>query len=126
MNTLGVIFADLNGLKMINDQKGHTEGDKLLKKAAEVLKQVFITEDIYRAGGDEFVIIAENVSKENFDSKVKKLREIATVNSEVSLAVGAYFTDTDIDIRNSMRMADELMYKDKEEYYEIYPDRRYR
>ena len=124
--SLGIIFADLNGLKRINDLMGHTAGDDLLRRAAVVLKQVFLTEEIYRAGGDEFVIIAENTSQRDFDSKVKKLREIATVNSEVSFAVGAYFTDSDIDIIKSMRMADELMYKDKEAYYEIYPDRRYR
>ena len=56
-NSYGVIFADLNGLKTVNDDKGHRAGDKLLKKAADTLKTTFSGSEIYRAGGDEFVII---------------------------------------------------------------------
>ena len=126
VKSLGVIFADLNGLKKINDQQGHSAGDALLVKAAELLKQMFIVEEIYRAGGDEFVIIAANTNKDVFESKVEKFRKLTYGDAEVSFSVGAYYAEGDINIISAMRMADELMYKDKEKYYEIYPDRKYR
>ena len=51
-----VLFADLNGLKQTNDNGGYANGDRLLKKAANILKEVFPDGDIYRAGGDEFMV----------------------------------------------------------------------
>ena len=54
---LSVIFADINGLKMTNDIFGHTAGDKLIKKSAEILQQVCRQNDVVaRVGGDEFEI----------------------------------------------------------------------
>ena len=50
---IGIIFADLNGLKQMNDNSGHSAGDKLIKDAAKILKTVFGQKEIYRAGGDE-------------------------------------------------------------------------
>ena len=53
-----VIFADLNGIKYTNDEQGHLSGDKVLRSAAEILQYVFPKEDVYRAGGDEFMVLA--------------------------------------------------------------------
>ena len=44
-----VIFTDLNGLKRVNDESGHNEGDKILKKAANILSGVFFDADVYRS-----------------------------------------------------------------------------
>ena len=125
-NSLGVIFADLNGLKQINDVKGHAAGDRLLKKCAAMLQQVFVDEDIYRAGGDEFMIICTDCSEETLEDKVKELRKICDADQDVSFAVGWYFEKGKIDIRKCMSVADERMYEDKEEYYKKYPEKRYR
>ncbi len=58
-----VVFADLDGLKIINDGHGHHEGDRALKKAAEVLMAVFRDTDLVaRLGGDEFAILALDCS----------------------------------------------------------------
>lgn len=54
-----LIFADLDGLKQINDQYGHAEGDFAIKSAGEVLRFAFRTSDIIcRLGGDEFVVLS--------------------------------------------------------------------
>ncbi len=52
-------FADLDGLKWINDTLGHEEGDRALIEAATVFKETFRTSDIVaRLGGDEFAALA--------------------------------------------------------------------
>ena len=61
-----LFFADMDGLKSINDTYGHREGDVALLKAADILKQSFRHADIIaRFGGDEFTIIAIDASKED-------------------------------------------------------------
>ena len=58
---LVLLFADLDSLKNINDNFGHTEGDRALKSIATVLKKTFRTSDlIARLGGDEFIVLALN------------------------------------------------------------------
>ena len=72
--TFGVIFADLNGLKQKNDKEGHGAGDRLLKGAAEILNDVFYDGEIYRAGGDEFMIIDCEIDEAELVKRVEKLR----------------------------------------------------
>ena len=58
---LVLLFADLDSLKNINDNFGHTEGDRALKSIAAVLNKTFRTSDlIARLGGDEFIVLALN------------------------------------------------------------------
>ncbi|MBQ9304531.1 GGDEF domain-containing protein [Butyrivibrio sp.] len=118
-----VAFCDLNGLKTINDNGGHEQGDKLLVYAADVLKEVFATDKIYRAGGDEFTIISFDTEK-NFEEKIKILREKASDPNWLHFAIGYYHDADSGNLRLAMRYADERMYKDKNKFYEQYPDRR--
>lgn len=122
----GVVFADLNGLKTVNDDHGHNAGDILLKKAAILLQEVFENDDIYRAGGDEFVVIVTGCSREDFEEKLELLRRRSDLPENVSFAVGSCYVDAGFDIRSAMHLADENMYKDKKEYYLSHPksDRR--
>ena len=112
---------------MVNDHSGHLEGDRFLKTVAAVLRQVFVDDEIYRAGGDEFMILTINDSREEFDEKLRKIREVSeSDNQRVNIAVGSFFDDTDTDIRKALRKADEDMYQDKQEYYSRHPELRYR
>ena len=124
--SLGIIFADLNGLKPVNDNKGHDAGDKLLKDASRLLKFTFDGCDFYRAGGDEFLIIALDKSKEELEAKVKALREKSMIPSKVSFAVGFYYDANGGDIRTAMHEADVRMYEDKKRYYDRFPANRKR
>ena len=119
----GVAFCDLNGLKSINDNDGHHNGDQLLKDAAKVLKDIFEDDKIYRAGGDEFVVVSF-CSYLDFQEKIRILREEASDPDWLCFAIGSYYDKTDGNLRLAMRYADEEMYKDKDAYYEKYPDKR--
>ncbi len=122
--TLGVAFADLNGLKILNDSQGHTAGDILLKKAAALLTSVFYDSEIYRAGGDEFMILCFGISNDELERRVEKLKSISESSGNVSFAVGCAFETGDIDIHRAMILADEEMYNDKQQYYKKFPERR--
>ena len=121
--TMGVVFADLNGLKVVNDDLGHEAGDKLLARAGSLLKLAFGDHDIYRAGGDEFVIFCPDISEDVLDKHVSQLRSLADSTPDVSFAVGSVYVTGDYDIRTAMNNADELMYKDKQEYYRNHPEK---
>ncbi len=86
--SVGVVFADLNGLKTMNDQQGHVAGDELLKKAANILTGIFGKENVYRAGGDEFSIIMLGASEGDLNQKVLAVREQAAKTDDVSFALG--------------------------------------
>ena len=118
-----VAFCDLNGLKTINDNGGHDKGDKLLVYAADVLKEVFKDDKIFRAGGDEFTIISFS-PKFEFEEKIKFLREKACDPDWLYFAIGYYHDEDSGNLRLAMRYADEAMYKDKDKFYEMYPDKR--
>ena len=121
---VGVIFADLNGLKKINDSDGHSAGDDLLKKAAEALKAVFDVNYIFRAGGDEFSMIITDITENELNSMVSSLKKIIKTYSNLSFALGAAYESDIRNVRNALRIADERMYDDKRNYYKLYPERK--
>lgn len=123
-NDLGIIITDLNGLKEVNDKFGHNAGDKLLQRAAAIVKKVFDDMEIYRAGGDEFVIICPDISKDELDRRVASLREEMNGTDDVSFAVGVGYFSGDYDIRKAMKIADENMYLDKQHYYAEHPEKK--
>ena len=122
-SAMGVAFADLNGLKTVNDEEGHNAGDKLLFRAAALLKIAFGDNEIYRAGGDEFVIFCPDASEEALLQQVQQLKSLADNTRDVSFAVGTAYATGDYDICKAMQSADESMYKDKEEYYRRHPEK---
>ncbi|MCR5724754.1 MAG: GGDEF domain-containing protein [Treponema sp.] len=118
----GVCFADLNGLKQANDTGGHAVGDKLLQNAAVLITSVFDKEEVYRAGGDEFVIIAPGCPKAVFEEKVEKLTALSCFGSAVCFALGSFWDETGCDLRKAMHLADEAMYLQKKLFYRQHPE----
>ncbi|MER2056199.1 MAG: sensor domain-containing diguanylate cyclase [Clostridia bacterium] len=120
----GVVFADLNGLKRVNDQHGHEEGDRMLKNGAAILREVFAGEEIYRAGGDEFMILTSGKTKEELEEQCAKIKELAAGYPHVSFAAGCCVIQDSREIRKALKTADEMMYEDKENYYQNHPELR--
>ena len=118
----GVINMDLNGLKAVNDDEGHDAGDRLLVEASEIMQKVFHREDLFRTGGDEFIVITPGIERDVFERKVERLRADVEKNAHVSFALGSYWSDGSVDVRTAFINADEHMYADKRAYYELHPE----
>lgn len=121
-----VVFADLNGLKRVNDTEGHTAGDEMIKDAAAILQEVFDDGEVYRAGGDEFMILECGVTAEKVERRLALMREKAAATKNVSLSAGVSLSSEEPDILKAMRVADTRMYADKEAYYDSHPKFKYR
>ena len=121
--SVGVIFADLNGLKTVNDIEGHGAGDNLLREAAAILRQVFDENTIFRAGGDEFAVILTDVTEEELEKRIERVRKLSGQSRKVCFALGGAVEEDSRNIRMALRHADEKMYEDKRHFYEENPDR---
>lgn len=119
-----VLFADLNGLKRVNDEMGHSAGDKMLRTAASILQSVFRDGEVYRAGGDEFMILVTEISEEEVQNRVAQVHFLSGKTEEVRFSIGVCYGKKDI--RKAMRLADERMYANKAVYYEAHPELKYR
>lgn len=117
-SNIGVAYVDLNGLKVANNRFGHEYGDKLIICMAEILKAVF-REQIYRIGGDEFVVLCRDISQEEFHKKELVLRNKVKEHKEISASIGTTWEEAITDINELINHADELMYANKQKYYEF-------
>ena len=118
-----ILYADLDGLKEINDSLGHHEGDRALATAAEIFKEAFRSTDIVaRLGGDEFVVLAALDSEEEAESLTHRLQDRFRASNQrgsraydLSISVGlAHFDDEEShSIEDLMARADRAMYQDK-------------
>ncbi len=121
-NSVGIVFADLNGLKRVNDEFGHSSGDALLRDAARALTEVYPSECIYRAGGDEFIVILPGVTEDEVKDGIDALRKASEKYERLSFSVGGYVEDDPKEVKRALKIADQRMYEDKREYYKIHPD----
>lgn len=117
LSKVGVAFCDLNGLKRTNDTLGHSYGDLMLIEFTNILKKHFENNQIYRISGDEFVIIRPSITKEEFSALMTQV--ISDVKQKNNLAsVGFIWKPNVTDIRRRVQQAEEIMYVEKQRYYE--------
>jgi diguanylate cyclase (GGDEF)-like protein/putative nucleotidyltransferase with HDIG domain len=126
-SNVAVMVCDLDGFKQINDRYGHLEGDKTLKLFANLLREVCREYDyVARMGGDEFVIIAPNMTPDVVREKAILLNALAQQAGRqvcgqdlLSLSVGASFYPQDgSDAEKLLAEADRKMYVAKQLHYE--------
>ena len=115
--TVGILFTDLNGLKRINDTQGHDAGDALLRNATCALRELFDVRNIFRAGGDEFVVVLTDVTQTQIEDDVRALHRIAKKYPDVSFSIGCGFEPDCREVRRALAQADARMYEDKKRYY---------
>lgn len=126
---LGIIVADVNGLKETNDTYGHKSGDELLSTTAGLLKASFSKYgSVYRIGGDEFMVIIDKKSDINslvddFHANVKKHNESDGIHVSASLGVASSADYPGKKASELVSVSDFKMYEAKRIYHSTH-DRR--
>ena len=121
---ISVVIVDVNGLKQVNDQVGHTAGDELITKTAECINELYGNHGrAFRIGGDEFaIVITEPV--DDVDECVKtiksrvaqcKLEHSEKLAVAVGIVRGEDYQGRSVD--ELLEIADKAMYSDKEAFY---------
>jgi diguanylate cyclase (GGDEF)-like protein len=112
----GILLVDINDLKVINDSYGHEAGDKyILESVVFLMKYIKGMGSVYRIGGDEFVVITHDDRSEEIVLSLNRMEEDMKQNNDISFAFGyaVYDEHFDVDINDTVKRADELMYERK-------------
>jgi len=126
-STVAVMVCDLNGFKKVNDCYGHLAGDKVLKLFANLVRGACREYDYAaRMGGDEFVIVAPNMTPASISERTALLNSLAQEAGHqvcgvdlLSLSLGASFYPRDgVDAEQLLAEADRKMYAAKQSHYE--------
>lgn len=122
---LFLLYADLDGLKEVNDRFGHQEGDIMLIEIANLLKGNYRESDIIaRIGGDEFVVLPVGITGDSIDVITSRLGEALEMHNEkrnrgykLSLSYGLAYYDPDspCSLDELLIKADKAMYEHKKE-----------
>lgn len=118
-NQFALIYFDVNGLKVVNDQYGHQAGDLLLRSVVNAVKGLFRESDLlFRMGGDEFMIICPETDKKGafacIDRMTQVVSDIVIVDKRVSFAYGIAHSSEDYpDMEDMLHSADVSMYECK-------------
>lgn len=116
---LSVLFCDMDRLKRVNDELGHDAGDRVLRQAGAALRKSLRQQDLIgRYGGDEFVVVLPNLTRETaFDRAEQLIQALAPVNEwlpddlKIGLSVGiATFPFDAADYPTLVKVADQAMY----------------
>ena len=118
-----ISFIDMDGLKYINDNFGHKEGDYALQHLARIIKDCCKSGRICaRFGGDEFIILGANATDEDipalestFNIQLESINRIIRKPYKISASIGTIVTDAtaDVTLFNLITQADEIMYENK-------------
>lgn len=112
-----LLVADMNNLKKVNDTFGHHAGDIVIIKAANYLKKHFQNDQLFRFGGDEFVVFSTR-TKEEIDNSIKDMREEMNNENEgkeytMEFAIGIAVKEEGDCFESIFLRADKQMYADK-------------
>lgn len=113
----GLVYCDVVGLKTVNDMEGHASGDRLLLQVYHFLGGIFPSDQVYRLGGDEFLVVCQRKPLEIFHRSVDHLREELEDNV-FAISVGSAWSPAgEGNFQRLMERADERMYEDKKRHY---------
>lgn len=116
--SLGILYADVMGLKQINDTQGHQAGDQTLIRCCRCLMEHFPKNTVFRVGGDEFLILCENWSQMEFEHAVNCLKN-DMIEGVSFMAVGSVWLPCcDENVEKYISDADSRMYENKRAYYQ--------
>ncbi len=120
-STIAVCMFDINNLKHVNDNFGHEAGDALILAASQSILAI-TSDEIYgfRMGGDEFAVIAPNITRERMDAMIqtwsntlKEINHTYRGDHPITIAVGYEFATSPYDLDKLLGIADDKMYENK-------------
>ncbi len=121
---MAVFMTDINGLKAINDEYGHSAGDEVIRAVAQCLDATFKDSGrCYRTGGDEFVCFARmdrndaSAAAEHIKKNLSEWHGILTDKANASVGCVIARDHPEQDAQGLVALADRCMYEDKREYY---------
>ena len=108
-----IMLFDVDDFKEINDTKGHLEGDAALKHVAKILISVFSSNKytVYRIGGDEFAVIAENTTEKQLITSMIMLKNVMKKSGDIRLSKG--YSMIYGSVKTAFKNADDMLYADK-------------
>ena len=120
LDAFAVVVCDVNGLKWVNDNKGHQAGDEYIKAACRMICVLFKHSPVFRVGGDEFVVV---LIGDDYDMREKLMAELnrqSESNSEtggviVAAGIAEYLLGKDLSMSSVFERADTRMYTRKKE-----------
>ncbi len=119
LQALGVVVCDINGLKHVNDTRGHAAGDQLIKDACAMICNYFKHGAVFRIGGDEFVVLLQGRGYETMRDVIAELNRQVEANikkNSVVISVGySVLNQGDQQLRDIFDRADRMMYERKKE-----------
>ncbi len=117
LKAAGVSVIDINGLKRMNEAYGHDYGDIVITHVTDLLRTNFPNGVIFRMSGDEFLVVCENIDRDDFYGIAKKLRDAFVEDRRRIATCGCVWSDENMDLTKLVNQADKLMYVSKQEYY---------
>jgi diguanylate cyclase (GGDEF)-like protein/PAS domain S-box-containing protein len=121
-NNAAILFLDIDGLKAVNDSRGHDAGDELLRRLARLMRETCREADLLaRLGGDEFVILTVGQSAADIARLLARLRNnIDSDNARghahplaVSVGIAHFDPDQPVELETLLHVADKAMYEEK-------------
>ena len=129
-NDVAVMMADIDHFKQFNDRVGHEAGDMVLKAVAKELCQHFPRECCYRYGGDEFLVIMEDITATEYRRRIHRwfrgVERIRIPGVDLPIRCSAGFVtghpDTAGDLRELIHQADRKLYEMKRDHHAASPE----
>lgn len=115
----GIIMCDVNDLKRINDTRGHYYGDEILQRASHMICDIFQNSQVYRIGGDEFVVVLAGEDLQIREELLENLRRESYANGRsrsgpvVASGIAVFEPATDARFSDVLKRADRQMYENK-------------
>lgn len=116
-DTLACVYMDANGLHEVNNHLGHEAGDKMLQAIGNELQLLYGGNNTYRIGGDEFVVLCLNESREFVYGQAERF-ESAVNKKGYYVSIGIEWRNSNFDIDKIIKTAEDKMQKNKHVYYE--------
>lgn len=115
--SVAIMYANINGMREINKERGLEEGNEYIRSFAELLAGEFGKNACYRMSGDEFLILFEKESERAVKAQFEEFQSILKKQKLPMAAVGYVWSSAPKDFEDLLNDAENNMMKDKEKYY---------